>query len=74
MSEHNGEMIAASVALKQQNPELKILVAIGGWSFGVEKFTAVSKDLDTMKVRRVPIVPRVYHVYSVIISTALVFD
>ncbi len=30
--------------LKQKNPEIKIMVAVGGWSFGVQRMTEMLKD------------------------------
>ena len=30
-----------TMALKEQNPDLKILLAVGGWNFGTAKMTAM---------------------------------
>jgi GH18 family chitinase len=39
------------VKLKLQNPDLKISLAIGGWTHGVEKFTQLvdNTELSTME-------------------------
>ncbi|CAI9576530.1 unnamed protein product [Staurois parvus] len=43
--EQNDEQLYQQViALKKQNPDLLILLAIGGWNFGVQKFTAMSSS------------------------------
>jgi len=33
--------------LRQKNPEIKLMVAVGGWSFGVTKMTEMLKDADS---------------------------
>ena len=36
--------------LKSTNPELVITVAIGGWNFGVDRFTALVQSQSRMEV------------------------
>ena len=49
--EWNGEaLIQSLVALKQQNPDLKITTALGGWSFGVERFSALVASQSNIEV------------------------
>ncbi|XP_053560677.1 acidic mammalian chitinase [Bombina bombina] len=37
-------------ALKLQNPQLLTLLAIGGWSFGTQKFTAMASSAENRKI------------------------
>ncbi|MEE6508382.1 hypothetical protein FKM82_020867 [Ascaphus truei] len=37
-------------ALKQQNPQLLTLLAIGGWTFGTQKFTAMASSPTNRKI------------------------
>ena len=51
LREWNGDtLIKESIILKQANPELKIIAAVGGWNFGTERFTAVCRDEASMRV------------------------
>lgn len=50
LREWNGDtLIKESIILKQANPELKIIAAVGGWNFGTERFTAVCRDEASMR-------------------------
>jgi len=48
---NDDQLIASLLTLKQTNPDLIVTVAVGGWNFGTDRFTAVCKDEATMKVR-----------------------
>lgn len=35
--------------IRQKNPEVKLMVAVGGWGFGVQRMTEMLKDESTRK-------------------------
>ncbi|XP_073474102.1 acidic mammalian chitinase-like [Aquarana catesbeiana] len=44
------ELYQQVIALKKQNPDLLILLAIGGWNFGVQKFTAMASSATNRQI------------------------
>ena len=34
------------MALKEQNPKLKVTLAVGGWNHGTEPFTAMAETIQ----------------------------
>ncbi|KAM9320181.1 acidic mammalian chitinase-like [Gastrophryne carolinensis] len=44
------ELYQRVIALKQQNPHLLVLLAIGGWNFGTQRFTAMSSSAANRQI------------------------